>query len=70
MSIDLESTYYDVGGIEVMKVIKAKLTDEQFKGFLLGNVIKYTLRANHKGNFDRDIEKALNYISLLDAESL
>lgn len=70
MSIDPESTYYDVGGIEVMKVIKAKLTDEQFKGFLLGNVIKYTLRANHKGNFDRDIEKALNYISLLDAESL
>jgi len=57
MSIDEKSEYYDTGGIEVMGIIEAKLTPEQFKGYLLGNQIKYLCRANWKGNFDRDIEK-------------
>jgi len=32
--------------------------NEQYKGFCLGNVIKYSCRANFKGNFGRDMEKA------------
>ena len=46
---DPKSRYYDAGEIEVLDVIKAKLTPEQFKGWLLGNLIKYSCRANHKG---------------------
>ena len=46
--IDPKSSYYDAGGISTMDIIKAKLTDEQFKGFLLGNQIKYSCRLNHK----------------------
>jgi hypothetical protein len=61
MSRDKNSTYYDVGGIEVLDVIKAKLTSEQYIGYLLGNAIKYTCRANFKGSMARDIEKAANY---------
>jgi hypothetical protein len=61
MSLDPKSKYYDAGGIEVMDVIRAKLTPEQFEGYLLGNVIKYSLRANHKGQKLRDIEKIENY---------
>ena len=61
MSKDEKSNYYDAGGIEVFEVIRAKLTDEQFKGFLLGNAIKYSLRCNWKGTFLRDIEKCSNY---------
>ena len=63
--IDSKSSYYDAGGISTMDVIKAKLTDEQFKGFLLGNQIKYSCRLNHKGDPSRDAEKAANYSKLL-----
>ncbi len=63
--IDPKSSYYDVGGITTMDVIKAKLTDEQFKGYLLGNLIKYSCRLNHKGEPKRDAEKAANYGKLL-----
>lgn len=61
MSRDKNSSYYDVGGIEVLDVIKAKLTPEQYKGYLLGNAMKYALRSNHKGTFKRDMEKCANY---------
>ena len=54
---DPKSRYYDHGGIEVLDIIKAKLTSDQYKGFLLGNVIKYSCRANFKGQMNRDIEK-------------
>ena len=64
-SIDPKSSYYDAGGISTMDVIKAKLTDEQFKGYLLGNLIKYSCRLNHKGEPKRDAEKAANYGKLL-----
>lgn len=58
---DQKSRYYDVGGIETLDVIKAKLTQEQFKGFLMGNVLKYSCRLNHKGCADRDAEKIAYY---------
>lgn len=61
MSKDSNSSYYDVGGIEVLDVIKAKLTPEQYKGYLLGNTIKYALRNNFKGTQERDVEKMKNY---------
>ena len=58
---DPKARYYDAGGVEVLDVIKAKLTAEQFKGWLLGNLIKYSCRANHKGQFARDVEKVSFY---------
>jgi len=65
MSIDKKSSYYDVGGIEVINIIKAKLTSEQFEGYLLGNCLKYACRANFKGAKERDLEKLLTYSRLL-----
>lgn len=61
MSRDEKSEYYDVGGIEVLDVIAAKLTKEQYEGYLLGNVIKYALRLNFKGTKTRDTEKIAYY---------
>lgn len=61
MSIDKKSSYYDVGGIETIDIMKAKLTPEQYVGYLLGNIIKYSSRANHKGSFHRDMEKVAVY---------
>jgi hypothetical protein len=65
MAVDEKSNYYDAGGIETIKIIKAKLNPEQFKGFLLGNIIKYACRVNHKGQAARDIEKIKTYSELL-----
>ena len=62
---DEKSSYYDAGGIEVLDVIKAKLTPEQYRGYLLGNAIKYVLRLNWKDTPERDAEKAANYLTWL-----
>lgn len=61
MSRDPKSTYYDAGGIETLDVIKAKLTPEQYRGYLLGNAIKYACRLNFKGSAERDAEKLAVY---------
>ena len=65
MAKDDKAEYYDAGGIEVMEIIKAKLTVEQYEGFLLGNILKYGCRANFKGQFERDLEKMQVYINEL-----
>jgi hypothetical protein len=63
MARDNKSSYYDAGGIETIEIIKAKLTPEQFKGYLLGNAIKYNCRFNFKTprKNQRDAQKAANY---------
>jgi hypothetical protein len=61
MSLDPKSTHYDAGGIETLTIIKAKLTPEQYKGYLLGNIIKYSTRQNYKGDPRRDAEKCAFY---------
>ena len=67
MSRDSKSEYYDAGGIEVFDVIKAKLTAEQWQGWLLGNVLKYACRMMHKHESPkRDAEKAMVYLNELN----
>jgi hypothetical protein len=63
MSKDINASYYDAGGIETLDIIKAKLTQDQYIGFLLGNAIKYNCRMMHKTPKDplRDAEKASFY---------
>ena len=56
-TLDPKSSHYDAGGIETIEILRAKLTKEQYKGYLLGNIIKYSTRANFKDQFNRDIEK-------------
>lgn len=68
MALDEKSSYYDSGGIEVFKIIKAKLTKEQWVGFLLGNCLKYSCRLNFKGTPERDSEKIGVYQRLLEEE--
>ena len=63
-----KSIYYDAGGIETIDVIRAKLTKDQFIGFLMGNVIKYSSRINHKGDPARDAEKCAEYAGWLSEE--
>lgn len=65
VSTDPKSSYYDVGGIETIDIIRAKLTPEQYRGYLMGCLIKYLGRMNHKGQASRDAEKVSIYAALL-----
>jgi len=66
MSRDPEANYYDAGNIETQDIIKAKLTESQYEGWLLGNVIKYSCRLNFKGVKERDVVKCDNYSKWLN----
>jgi hypothetical protein len=63
---DRSNSHYDVGGISTIDVIKAKLTPEQYEGFLLGNAVKYALRLNHKDSKGKDAAKLAEYSQWLD----
>lgn len=58
-------SHYKVGGIETIDFIQAKLTPEEFKGYLLGNVLKYASRAGHKDNAVQDAGKLAWYANKL-----
>ena len=49
--------YYNQGRIEVVDAIA-----EWKLNFVLGNVVKYVARAEHKGNALADLKKALWYL--------
>ena len=69
MSKDPKASYYDAGGIETIEIIKAKLTPEQFKGYCIGNCIKYLCRYNFKHkDKQRDIDKIVNYLGFMREE--
>jgi len=59
--------HYKVGGIETIDFIQAKLTPEEFKGYLLGNVLKYASRAGHKDDIAIDIGKLVWYANRLQS---
>ena len=53
-------SHYTSGGIECIDCIKAAL-GENFTGFLIGNVIKYTYRYKNKNGLE-DLKKAAWYL--------
>lgn len=59
--------HYTTGKIETIEYIEDKLTEEEFKGYVKGNVIKYLSRERHK-NGDEDIKKAGWYLNRLIAK--
>lgn len=64
MKDNINPEHYKVGGIEAIDIMKAKLSPTQFAGFCKGNVIKYVLRADHKGKVE-DLKKARFYLEKL-----
>jgi hypothetical protein len=57
--------HYKSGGIEVIDFMEAKLTPEELKGYLRGNVIKYLSRAGKKDDELQDFKKAQWYLNRL-----
>ncbi len=58
--------HYTAGGIETIDYIRAKLTPEQYKGYCLGNLLKYLSRARLKNGVE-DYKKAQVYLQWLVA---
>jgi hypothetical protein len=56
-------------GVEAIDIIKASLTPEQFKGYMLGNFLKYRLRAGDKGDLQQDIDKSNWYRGKLTGQT-
>lgn len=57
--------HYNAGQYEVLDVIKDWLTEEEFRGYIKGNMIKYIARERYK-NGDEDMQKAEFYIHYLN----
>ena len=57
--------HYTSGKYEVIEVIEDKMTASQFTGFLIGNIMKYIMRAPLKGNARQDYKKAQWYLDRL-----
>jgi hypothetical protein len=65
MGIDkINPDHYKVGGIQTIDYIAAKLTPEQYEGYLQGNIIKYISRYNQKNGVE-DLKKAEWYLTHL-----
>lgn len=58
-------SHYSSGEIECIDAIQASMSEEAFKGFLKGNVMKYIWRYEKKVNPKQDLEKARWYLDKL-----
>lgn len=63
-------SYYQVfDGVESIEIIARSMTVSEFRGFCMGNVLKYRLRAGKKSELatmEKDLNKAAFYQELFD----
>lgn len=61
--VNTEPQYYASNGLSPIGAFKQGLMSrDQYEGFLIGNIIKYTIRAAKKGTPQEDLNKAKHYI--------
>lgn len=56
--------HYTSKAVQPWEAMQAWMTQEEFTGFLRGNVIKYIARCNEKGGIE-DLKKARHYLDKL-----
>lgn len=61
---NINPDHYKKGGIEAFDYMKAKMSDEQMEGYLLGNILKYTSRYQFKNGVE-DLKKSQWYLTKL-----
>lgn len=61
-----KGSHCEKSAMQPLEVMQRIMTAEQFKGFLLGNCIKYRMRCENKGQRDSDIYKARQYAYWLE----
>ena len=57
-------SHYTSGKIEVIRIMEDQLTDEEYRGYIKGQVIKYVTRERHKNGLE-DLKKAAWYLNRL-----
>lgn len=63
------SHYHVFDGVESIEIIARSMTVSEFRGFCMGNVLKYRLRAGKKSELatmEKDLNKAAFYQELFD----
>lgn len=68
MTDAINPDHYKQGGIECIDAMKASMTEEQFQGYLKGQVIKYLWRLGLKDSAVQDARKAQWYLDRLIVE--
>lgn len=63
--LQVSGNHYKDMGIQPWTVMQAVLTEEEFIGFLKGNIIKYAMRQGKKEGSD-DAGKGMHYWQKLD----
>jgi hypothetical protein len=58
--------HYQVCGIQPIEVMQMYLTPEEFRGYIKGNIIKYTLRFGHKDDIGKEAAKIEQYSKWLN----
>lgn len=67
MGDDIKSPeHYQLMGDNTIELIARSLTEEEWRGFCLGSVLKYRLRAGKKGSAITCLAKAENFERLYD----
>ena len=68
-SVRQPSHYQVFDGVESIEIIARSMTVSEFRGFCMGNVLKYRLRAGKKSELatmEKDLNKAAFYQELFD----
>lgn len=68
-SVRKPSHYQVFDGVESIEIIARSMTVSEFRGFCMGNVLKYRLRAGKKSEMatmEKDLNKAAFYQELFD----
>jgi hypothetical protein len=60
--------HYNNGSIEAIDAIKASTTNQEFQGYLKGNILKYLWRYGYKGKPVEDLKKCAWYLERLIKE--
>ena len=65
LSDPIHPEHYGPKGLQVLDALPVWMTPEEYRGFLRGNVIKYTARLGKKDDAVQDAKKARHYLDLL-----
>ncbi|EUJ41496.1 hypothetical protein PWEIH_00490 [Listeria weihenstephanensis FSL R9-0317] len=66
MKDNINPAHYQQGGIETIDFMQAKLSPEEFRGYLKANIFKYVTREGMKNGLE-DLQKAQWYLDRLIA---
>lgn len=62
--------YSVIGDVEAIELIARSMTVEMFKGYCLGNLMKYRLRLGAKDAVEQDLKKAQNYVDIFEKQKV